>query len=109
MVVAARWRNVVTPAAFKRSLSQSAPPKPLAPALQALWWVKKGDWHRAHRIVMDETSPEAAWVHAHLHRVEGDEANARYWYRQARRRPARGALDAEWQAIAASLVAGQRR
>jgi hypothetical protein len=94
----------MTPAAFERSLSNAAPPKALEPALQALWWAKKGDWDKAHRLVMDERSREAAWVHAYLHRVEGDEGNAGYWYRQAQRRPAAGALDAEWAAIVAALT-----
>jgi hypothetical protein len=94
----------VTPAAFRRSLSKAIPPKALSPALQALWWAKKGDWNKAHRRIMDETSQEAAWVHAHLHRVEGDTGNADYWYRRARQKPARGALDVEWETIAARLL-----
>ena len=53
---------------------------------------------------MDEHSREAAWVHGYLHRLEGDEGNAGYWYRQAQRRPAAGALDAEWEAIVAALL-----
>lgn len=75
----------MTPAAFKRSLAKAVPSKALAPALQALWWAGKGDWDKAHCIVMDEQSQDAAWVHAYLHRAEGDEGNAAYWYRQARR------------------------
>jgi hypothetical protein len=54
----------MTPVAFKRSLSHAVPPKALAPELQALWWAGKGDWGKAHRIVMDEHSKAAAWVHA---------------------------------------------
>jgi hypothetical protein len=92
------------PVAFKRSLSNAVPPKTLAPALQALWWAKKGDWDKAHRIVMDEHSREAAWVHAHLHRVEGDDGNAGYWYRQAKQRPGSGPHEAEWEAIVAALL-----
>ena len=94
----------MTPAAFKRSLANAVPSKALVPALQALWWAKKGDWDKAHRIVMDGHSPEAAWVHAHLHRVEGDEGNAGYWYRQAKRRPASGGHDAEWDTIVEALL-----
>jgi len=94
----------MTPAAFKRSLSNAVPPKTLAPALQAMWWVKKGDWDKAHRIVMDDGSREAAWVHAHLHRLEGDDGNAGYWYRQAKRRPASGVREAEWETIVAALL-----
>jgi len=94
----------MTLAAFKRSLSDAAPPKALAPELQALWWAKKGDWDKAHRIVMDEHLKDAAWVHAHLHRAEGDDGNAGYWYRQARRKPASGALGTEWELIVSALL-----
>jgi hypothetical protein len=94
----------MTPAAFKRTLSQRVPPKAESPVLAALWWAKKGNWDKAHRIVMDEHGRDAAWVHAYLHRVEGDDGNARYWYAQARRRVAKGALDAEWDAIVAALI-----
>ena len=91
-------------AEFKASLKDKEPPRGIAPALQALWWVKKGDWDKAHRMVMDEGSREAAWVHAYLHRVEGDDGNAGYWYRQARRQPARGPHEAEWETIVATLL-----
>ena len=94
----------MTPAAFKRSLSNAAPPTALAPELQALWWAAKGDWDEAHRIVMDAHSSGAAWVHAYLHRVEGDEGNAGYWYRQAQRKAFTGGVDAEWAEIAATLL-----
>jgi len=94
----------VTPAAFHRTLSDAAPPRTLPAPLAALWWAKKGDWDKAHRLVMDEASGEAAWVHAYLHRVEGDLGNAGYWYRQARKPTATGALDAEWTAIAETLL-----
>jgi hypothetical protein len=80
------------------------PPKTLSVPLQALWWAKKNEWDKAHRLVMDAHWREAAWVHAYLHRVEGDEGNAGYWYRQAHRRAASGSLDAEWDAIVAALT-----
>jgi hypothetical protein len=95
---------VVTPAAFQISLSQSAPADALTPPLAALWWVKKGDWDKAHKIVQDEASEEAAWVHAYLHRVEGDLGNAGYWYRRARQPAAQGALDDEWETIVQALL-----
>jgi hypothetical protein len=94
----------MTPAAFKRSLGNAVPSKALAPELQALWWARKGAWDQAHRMVMDERSSAAAWVHAYLHRVEGDDGNAGYWYRQARRKPATGSQEAEWDAIVAALL-----
>jgi hypothetical protein len=94
----------MTLAEFKRGLAKPKPPADLAPTLAALWWAAKDDWDKAHRIVMKEDGRDAAWVHAYLHRVEGDLDNAGYWYRQARRPAASGPLAAEWDAIAAALV-----
>ena len=94
----------MTPTAFKRSLSNRVPPKEIAPALAALWWAKKGDWEKAHRIVMEEHGRNAAWVNAYLHRVEGDEANARYWYTQACHGAAKISLDVEWDEIVSALT-----
>jgi hypothetical protein len=96
---------VVTPHDYSRSLSQDAPPASLSAPLAALWWAKKGDWDKAHKLVQDETSADAAWVHAYLHRVEGDLGNAGYWYAQAGKPPARGDLADEWRAIVAALLA----
>jgi hypothetical protein len=89
---------------FNKSFNGSAPPSGLSPVLSALWWVKKGDWDAAHRIVMDDGGRDAAWVHAYLHRVEGDLGNAAYWYRRAGRPTDAGALDAEWNAIVGQLL-----
>lgn len=94
----------MTAAAFCLTLSDAPPPIALDAPMAALWWAKKGNWHKAHRLVMDETSRDAAWVHAHLHRAEGDIDNAHCWYRQARRDPADGDLNAEWDAIVAALL-----
>jgi hypothetical protein len=99
----------MTPAAFKRSLSGKKPPNGLSAALTALWWAGKDAWDKAHGIVMNEESADCAWVHAYLHRVEGDRDNARYWYRQARRTPATGELASEWAAIAAALLESKQR
>ena len=85
-------------------MSQNEPPRALSAPLAALWWAKKGDWDKAHRLVMDDAGREAAWVHAYLHRVEGDLGNAGYWYRQAHKAVAAGALDDEWAAIVADLL-----
>jgi hypothetical protein len=101
---------VVTPASFNASLSDPAPPRELTAPLTALWWAKMGDWEKAHRIVMDEASADAAWVHAYLHRVEGDLGNAGYWYRQARKPAATCDLDDEWAALVEALLnAGEKR
>ncbi len=97
-------------AAYSASLKSDAPPSTLPPPLAALWWAKKGEWDKAHRLVMGDDSPEAAWVHAYLHRVEGDAGNAGYWYRQAHRPVASGDLDAEWTAMVEALLhAGAKR
>jgi hypothetical protein len=95
----------MTLAEFKRSVSRSKPPPGLAPALVALWWEAKGDWERAHSAVMDEGGKDCAWVHAYLHRVEGDLGNARYWYGQAGKTPPTGRLRAERDGIADALLA----
>jgi hypothetical protein len=90
---------------FRASLQESAPPANLPPLLEALWWEGKGNFNLAHSIAQDDPSPNGAWVHAYLHRKEGDVGNAGYWYRRAGRPPSRDALDAEWEAIAAHLLA----
>jgi hypothetical protein len=100
---------VVTPAALTASVARAAPPDNLAPTVQALWWAAKGDWEKAHKIVQDDESREAAWVHAYLHRVEGDLPNARYWYRTADKPVATGALEAEWTEIVAELLGNGAR
>jgi len=91
-------------AAFSRSLGGMEPPRGLGAPAAALWWAKKGEWDKAHHLVMNDDSREAAWVHAHLHRVEGDLGNAGYWYRRAGKPEARETLDAEWSAITAALL-----
>jgi len=91
---------------FKESLAGTAPAPSCTPPLAALWWAAKGDWNAAHKIVQDESTREAAWVHAYLHRVEGDLGNAGYWYRQAGQPVATDALDAEWERIASALTEG---
>jgi hypothetical protein len=94
-------------AEFKRAVTKAKPPAGLAPPLDALWWAAKGDWDKAHGIVMKQESRDAAWVHAYLHRVEGDLDNAGYWYRRAQRPAASEPLDAEWDAIATALIVKQ--
>jgi hypothetical protein len=75
--------------------------------LLALWWDAKGDWEKAHEIAQNVPGPNGAWVHAYLHRKEGDVGNAGYWYRQAGRRVAAGDLRAEWESMVTELL--QRR
>ena len=90
--------------AFKASLNDDRPPAAASPALQALWQEAKGDWHEAHRLAQSDKSPAGAWVHAYLHRVEGDPSNAAYWYRRADKPIAEGPTAAEWSAIVEALL-----
>ena len=90
--------------AFEASLAGAAPPPGVSSLLQALWHDRRGDWHRAHEIAQDVAGADGAWVHAYLHRREGDQANAAYWYRQAAKPVSRGDLDAEWRAIVEALL-----
>jgi hypothetical protein len=91
-------------AAFLGSLKNDVPPAVADPLLRAVWHGLRGEWEAAHRIAQDDTSAEGAWIHAWLHRIEGDPANARYWYRQARRPVADGDLREEGETIAAFLL-----
>ena len=95
---------VVMMADFKARLSEPAPAADLEAPLAALWWAAKGQWDDAHKIVQDEDTKDAAWVHAYLHRVEGDLGNAGYWYRQAGQPVAKDSLEAEWERIVSALL-----
>jgi hypothetical protein len=75
------------------------PTEDLSSPLRALRLLAAGDWEAAHKLVQDDPSEEAAWVHAHLHRVEGDLSNAGYWYRRAGRPVATGDFDEERRTI----------
>jgi hypothetical protein len=95
---------VVTMAEFKASLSGAAPAPQFDAPLASLWWIAKGAWDQAHQIVQDEETADSAWVHAHLHRVEGDLGNAGYWYRRANKPVATGPLETEWERIVTALL-----
>ena len=91
---------------FTQSVQQAQPPADLAPPLSALWQDARQNWDAAHKLVQDDTSQDAAWVHAYLHRKEGDLGNARYWYGRANKPvPATDlSLEQEWTHIAAALL-----
>ena len=81
-------------------------PADAPPLVRALWLDATGDWDGAHGVAQEVQSADGAWVHAYLHRKEGDSGNAGYWYRRAGKPAASGPLDAEWRAIAEALVQG---
>ena len=90
---------------FRATLAASQPPAALSLLLQALWWDARGEFDRAHTIAQEESSgPESAWVHAYLHRKEGDSTNAGYWYRRARRPHPGNSSAEEWMQIASVLL-----
>ena len=93
--------------AFEESLKRPSPPKGLSRVLEALWHERRGNWDRAHQIAQDIAAPEGAWVHAYLHRREGDQSNAEYWYGQAGKPITRGNLDEEWRAMVEALLSSQ--
>jgi hypothetical protein len=89
---------------FRASVSQPTPPASISPALCALWYDAKGDWNAAHDVTQ-ASSLDLDWVHAYLHRKEGDLGNAGYWYRRAGKPVVSGSLEDEWNAIAQALLA----
>ncbi|MCA4900913.1 MAG: hypothetical protein ACK514_09640 [Bacteroidota bacterium] len=89
---------------FKATLTQSQPPASLSPLLKALWLDAKGSWQASHAIVQDLETKEAAWVHAYLHRKEGDEFNAGYWYQRAGKKFSKSNLEEEWNEITDGIL-----
>ena len=89
---------------FRSSLKGTVPPAGLPPVLQALWHDGRGDWNAAHEVAQDVPDPDGAWVHAYLHRKEGDAGNAAYWYRRASQPVCRDSLDTEWEAIVRAFL-----
>jgi hypothetical protein len=91
--------------AFRSSVSAEMPPADVGPALQALWWARRGDWKRAHECVQQhEGERDCDWVHAHLHRQEGDMSNACGWYRRAGQPVPTLSLEEEWNVLATGML-----
>ena len=94
----------MTSSEFRESLAREAPPEEFSAPLAALWWDAKGEWARAHGLVDELESKDGMAVHAYLHRKEGAESNANYWYERAGRTHHRTALADEWHALVEALL-----
>ncbi|HEX4486163.1 MAG TPA: hypothetical protein VH088_07860 [Terriglobales bacterium] len=90
---------------FQQSIEDENPPVSVGPALAALWWDAKGNWEKAHDRAQEDKGQPGAWVHAYLHRKEGDIPNANYWYARAGKPECKVSLDQEWKEITSSLLA----
>jgi len=93
----------VTIEEFRQSLLNDAPPANDF-ALAGLWWDARGNWARAHESAQQDEGAAGAWVHAYLHRKEGDDSNARYWYSRAGKKPCSSTFEEEWKEITAALL-----
>ena len=89
---------------FINSLSANDPPAGLSPFLLSLWYDAKGNWNKAHDIIQDEEGKNGSWIHAYLHRKEGDIWNADYWYRKAGKSRPSQSLEEEWKQIAGDML-----
>ena len=89
---------------FRSTLSEHSAPERLSPALRAMWEDAKGHWNEAHSIAQEIEDKTGSWIHAYLHRKEGDLGNAGYWYRRAGQPTAHDTLDEEWARIVTALL-----
>ena len=92
---------------FRRTLDQQVAPDALSPALRAMWEDAKGNWSAAHAIAQDIDDQTGSWIHAYLHRKEGDLGNAGYWYRRAGKPVAHDTLEDEWNRIVSALLSAR--
>ena len=90
----------------KSALNDETPPPHISPELHSLWLAKSGNWHEAHNLCSSIPDPDGAWIHAYLHREEGDLPNARYWYQRAGRNEPHAtiALGEEWASLASHFL-----
>jgi hypothetical protein len=89
---------------FKSTISSGSIPDGLSKPLLAMWYDGTGNWNQAHEIAQDIQSTEGSWIHAYLHRKEGDQGNAGYWYHRANRPVCNTSLQAEWEHIVTALL-----
>jgi len=91
-------------ASFQSSVENNEFPNHLSKPLQALWLDKQGEWEQAHDLIQYDEAGAGAWVHAYLHRKEGDNGNANYWYRRANKKMPKESLKTEWEQIVETLL-----
>jgi hypothetical protein len=89
---------------FEESLSQNTPPAGISEHLLSLWYDYKNDWGKSHDIIQSLEDDKASWIHAYLHRKEGDNSNADYWYRRAGKTRPTISLKNGWDQIAKALT-----
>ena len=104
MKMAGEMGGGMTARELRESVAGAEPPAGLSVPVEALWWEAKGEWARAHGLVDELETPEGMAVHAYLHRREGAEGNAEYWYKRAGRKFHREEMDDEWEALAEGLL-----
>ena len=89
---------------FVQSLTKEQPPVTLSVYMQSLWWEGKGDWEKSHQLIQDLPDKKAAWIHAYLHRKEGDIWNADSWYNRAGKKRPACSLQEEWALLAEEML-----
>lgn len=97
----------MTLAEFKSTLKDASLPKGLSVELESLWHDGKDDWNRSHEVIQDVNSKNAAWIHAYLHRKEGDLGNAQYWYSRAGKSMPGVSLNDEWTSLVEHFLANR--
>ena len=89
---------------FKASLVKEKSPDHINPLLEALWQDSKGNWQEAHNLAQEIATKEGSWVHAYLHRKEGDQSNASYWYRKAQKEIPNASIEEEWETLVKAMI-----
>lgn len=94
----------MTPEEFKTTLTQPEPPPQLNAVQKALWYDANGNWDKAHDYAQQKNDSGSAWMHAYLHRKEGDILNAQYWYTRAGKQMPQITLQQEWEEMVNVLI-----
>ena len=89
---------------FISSLSTQQPPAHISSVLKALWYDGKDDWESSHNVAQDIHDKDGSWIHAYLHRKEGDISNARYWYSMAGKKETTMSLKEEWELLVKHFI-----